>query len=34
MFHEMGVRTGVDLDALIDASRAVQGVLDRRSPAT
>ena len=29
MFHEMGVETGVDLDALLDASRAVQQVLGR-----
>jgi hydroxymethylglutaryl-CoA lyase len=29
MFHEMGVQTGIDLDALLDASRAVQRVLGR-----
>ncbi len=29
MFHEMGVDTGVDLDALLDASRDVQSVLGR-----
>jgi hydroxymethylglutaryl-CoA lyase len=29
MLHEMGVLTGIDLDALIEASRAVQGVLGR-----
>ena len=29
MFHEMGVETGVHLDALLDASRAVQQVLGR-----
>jgi hydroxymethylglutaryl-CoA lyase len=29
MFHEMGVQTGVDLDALLDASRAVQQLLGR-----
>lgn len=29
MFHEMGVHTGIDLDALLDASRAVQEVLGR-----
>jgi hydroxymethylglutaryl-CoA lyase len=29
MLHEMGVDTGVDLDGLIDASRAVQEVLGR-----
>jgi len=29
MLHEMGVQTGVDLPALIDASRAVQTVLGR-----
>ncbi|MBB4660818.1 hydroxymethylglutaryl-CoA lyase [Conexibacter arvalis] len=29
MLHEMGVETGVDLDALLDASRAVQAVLGR-----
>jgi hydroxymethylglutaryl-CoA lyase len=29
MFHEMGVQTGIDLDALLDASRAVQQVLGR-----
>jgi hydroxymethylglutaryl-CoA lyase len=29
MLHEMGVETGVDLPGLIEASRAVQGVLGR-----
>jgi hydroxymethylglutaryl-CoA lyase len=29
MLHEMGVETGIDLDALIGAARAVQGVLGR-----
>ncbi|HUA43688.1 MAG TPA: hydroxymethylglutaryl-CoA lyase [Solirubrobacteraceae bacterium] len=29
MLHEMGISTGVDLPALISASRAVQDVLDR-----
>jgi hydroxymethylglutaryl-CoA lyase len=29
MFHEMGVQTGVDLAALLDASRAVQQLLGR-----
>jgi hydroxymethylglutaryl-CoA lyase len=29
MLHEMGVETGIDLDALVAASRAVQGVLGR-----
>ena len=29
MLHEMGIETGVDLGALIEASRAVQGVLRR-----
>jgi hydroxymethylglutaryl-CoA lyase len=29
MLHEMGVETGIDLDALLDASRAVQEVLGR-----
>jgi hydroxymethylglutaryl-CoA lyase len=29
MLHEMGVRTGVDLDALLDAARAVRDVLGR-----
>ena len=29
MFHEMGVETGIDLNALIGASRAVQEVLGR-----
>jgi hydroxymethylglutaryl-CoA lyase len=29
MLHEMGVRTGVDLERLIDASRAVQELLGR-----
>jgi hydroxymethylglutaryl-CoA lyase len=30
MLHEMGVQTGVDLDALLDVSRDVQAVLGRR----
>ena len=29
MLHEMGVDTGVDLDALLAASRSVQEVLGR-----
>jgi hydroxymethylglutaryl-CoA lyase len=29
MFHEMGVHTGIDLDSLLDASRAAQQVLGR-----
>lgn len=29
MFHEMGVATGVDLEALLEVSRDVQGVLGR-----
>src|SRR5687767_3563537 len=29
MLHEMGVETGIELDALLDASRAVQEVLGR-----
>jgi hydroxymethylglutaryl-CoA lyase len=29
MLHEMGIETGIDLEALIEASRAVQGVLGR-----
>jgi hydroxymethylglutaryl-CoA lyase len=29
MLHEMGVETGIDLAKLIEASRAVQGVLRR-----
>jgi hydroxymethylglutaryl-CoA lyase len=29
MLHEMGVQTGVDLDALLDAARAVRDVLGR-----
>jgi hydroxymethylglutaryl-CoA lyase len=29
MLHEMGVETGVDLERLIDASRAVQDLLGR-----
>src|ERR1700677_4622930 len=29
MLEEMGIRTGVDLDALLDASRAAQQALDR-----
>jgi hydroxymethylglutaryl-CoA lyase len=30
MFHEMGVETGIDLEALIEAARDVQTILDRR----
>ena len=30
MLHEMGVQTGIDLEALVAASRAVQDVLGRR----
>jgi hydroxymethylglutaryl-CoA lyase len=30
MLHEMGLETGIDLDALLDASLDVQGVLGRR----
>jgi hydroxymethylglutaryl-CoA lyase len=30
MLHEMGYATGIDLDAVLDASRAVQTVLGRR----
>ena len=30
MFHEMGVETGVDLNAVIDAARAVQQTLGRK----
>ncbi|MEA2171971.1 MAG: hydroxymethylglutaryl-CoA lyase, partial [Solirubrobacteraceae bacterium] len=30
MLHEMGVDTGVDLERLIDASRALQDLLGRR----
>ena len=30
MFHEMGIETGIDLEALIAASREVQSVLGRR----
>jgi len=30
MLHEMGIETGIDLNALIDASRAAQDVLGRR----
>jgi hydroxymethylglutaryl-CoA lyase len=29
MLHEMGIETGVDLPALIDASRAAQDLLGR-----
>ncbi|MDP2710919.1 MAG: hydroxymethylglutaryl-CoA lyase [Solirubrobacteraceae bacterium] len=29
MLHEMGIATGIDLDALLDAARAAQRVLDR-----
>jgi hydroxymethylglutaryl-CoA lyase len=29
MLHEMGVRTGIDLEELVAASRAVQEVLGR-----
>jgi hydroxymethylglutaryl-CoA lyase len=29
MLHEMGIQTGIELSALIDASRAVEGVLGR-----
>ena len=29
MLHEMGVETGIDLEALLAASRAVQEVLGR-----
>jgi hydroxymethylglutaryl-CoA lyase len=29
MLHEMGYETGIDLDALLDASRAAEGVLGR-----
>jgi hydroxymethylglutaryl-CoA lyase len=29
MLHEMGIRTGIDLPALIEASRAAQSVLGR-----
>ncbi|HEX6601142.1 MAG TPA: hydroxymethylglutaryl-CoA lyase, partial [Solirubrobacterales bacterium] len=29
MLHEMGVETGIDLDALLDAARAAQEVLGR-----
>jgi hydroxymethylglutaryl-CoA lyase len=29
MLHEMGIETGIDLDALLDASRAVRDVLGR-----
>ncbi|HVC07137.1 MAG TPA: hydroxymethylglutaryl-CoA lyase [Solirubrobacterales bacterium] len=29
MLHEMGIETGIDLEALIDAARAAQGVLGR-----
>ncbi|MDR7254252.1 hydroxymethylglutaryl-CoA lyase [Nocardioides sp. BE266] len=30
MFHEMGVETGLDLEAVIDAAREAQGVLGRK----
>jgi hydroxymethylglutaryl-CoA lyase len=30
MFHEMGVETGLDLGAVIEAAREAQSVLDRR----
>jgi hydroxymethylglutaryl-CoA lyase len=30
MFHEMGVETGIDLEALLEASRDVQAVLGRK----
>jgi hydroxymethylglutaryl-CoA lyase len=30
MLHEMGIETGIDLERLIDASRAVQELLGRR----
>ena len=30
MFHEMGVETGLDLDAIIDAARMAQSVLGRK----
>ena len=29
MLHEMGIETGIDLDALLDAARAVRDVLGR-----
>jgi hydroxymethylglutaryl-CoA lyase len=29
MLHEMGVETGIDLPALVEASRAAQGALGR-----
>jgi hydroxymethylglutaryl-CoA lyase len=29
MLHEMGIRTGVDLERLLDAAREVQRVLGR-----
>jgi hydroxymethylglutaryl-CoA lyase len=29
MLHEMGIDTGIDLEALIDASRSAQEVLAR-----
>jgi hydroxymethylglutaryl-CoA lyase len=29
MLHEMGIETGIDLDALLDAARGIQGVLGR-----
>jgi isopropylmalate/homocitrate/citramalate synthase len=30
MFHEMGVQTGLDLGAVIDAARAAQAILGRK----
>jgi hydroxymethylglutaryl-CoA lyase len=30
MFHEMGVKTGLDLEAIIDAARQAQSVLGRK----
>ena len=30
MFHEIGVRTGISLPAVIDAARSVQDVLGRK----
>ena len=30
MLHEMGIATGIELAALLDASRAVQELLGRR----
>jgi hydroxymethylglutaryl-CoA lyase len=29
MLHEMGIATGIELEALVEASRAAQGVLGR-----